>query len=68
MMEKGAIQQQLSQSGNLKKYRSIVIGNEDTKKFLLYEFLTTVICPLPGLLGIYARRFFHAITFQPFWL
>ena len=66
MVEKETIQQQLSQSGSLQKYRSIVIGNKGAITFLLYEFLTTIICPLPGSLGIYARRFFMPLLFNRF--
>ncbi len=65
-MEKKAIQQQLSQSNTLQKYRSIVIGDKGSKEFFLYELLTTIICPLPGSLGIYARRFFLPLLFNRF--
>ncbi|MDH3327690.1 MAG: acyltransferase [Desulfobulbaceae bacterium] len=66
MIEKGGIQQELTQSGTLRRYRSTVIGNKGCKEFLLYEFTTTVICPLPAAFGMYARRIFMPLLFKNF--
>lgn len=66
MPKSKSIQQQLSQGGTLQKYRSTVIGNKGIKEFLLYEFTTTLICPLPGAFGIYARHIFMPLLFNHF--
>ena len=65
-MNKGGIQQHLSQSGALDKYRSTVCGNKGTKEFLLYEFSTTFISPLPGKFGIYIRQIIMPLLFNHF--
>lgn len=65
-MENGGIQQQLSQGSTLQKYRSTVVGNQSAIKFLLYEFSSTLLCPLPGTFGIRMRQLLMPFLFGYF--
>jgi acetyltransferase-like isoleucine patch superfamily enzyme len=52
-----------SKQGALRKYRDITVGETGFFYFLLYEFFSTLLGPIPGALGIVLRRFIYRYFF-----
>lgn len=48
----------------LKAYIEFTVGNVSFFRFLLYETLTCVLGPMPGLIGFYLRRKFYTLLFR----
>lgn len=65
-MKKGGVQREISQSNALQKYRSSVVGRKGLVDLLVYEFGVTVICCIPGRVGVTTRQVFLPLLFDRF--
>jgi acetyltransferase-like isoleucine patch superfamily enzyme len=48
----------------LRKYSDLVIGSGSYYKLIKYEFLTTLLGPIPGATGLLLRKLFYPMLFQ----
>ena len=53
-----------AQKSPLRTYIEFTVGNVSLFRFLLYEFLTSVLDQMPGLIGFYLRRKFYPLLFR----
>lgn len=53
-----------SQTSPLKVYKELSVGSVGFLSFLFYEFITTVLGPMPGGLGFYLRKKFYSKLFK----
>lgn len=54
------VQKKLTDSGEspLRRYLDFVIGKESILSLLKYELITSLLSPMPGAIGLFARRYF----------
>lgn len=57
--------QKLSESSTsaFAKYRNLYVGSNSLLSFLKYEFLTSLLSPIPGALGFFLRKLFYKNLF-----
>ena len=53
-----------AQSSPVRTYIDLTVGNVSFQQFLLFEFLTCILGPMPGGLGFYMRKTFYPLLFK----